>query len=271
MLRVPSMIPRDNDGVTRSVPVQLRTEDGIRLAARFWPAEPEHGVGCVVAHGFTGSSQTPDVQRICHALAERGFGVLAADFRGHGRSGGVGTAGVDEVRDVAAAVGHLRAEGFAQVVTLGWSMGGTAVLRHAGLGGDADAVVSVSAPGSWWERGTRPMRVVHWLIGTRSGRFVTLVTRRTRVTARHWDDPPEAPAELVHRIAPRPLLLVHGDADHYFPLHHVRSLAAAAPHATMWIEPGMRHAEAATTPELLARIGDWIVHTADVCDDGRRE
>ena len=36
----------------------------------------------------------------------------------------------------------LRAQGYRRVAVLGWSMGGSVVLRHAGLGGDADAVVS---------------------------------------------------------------------------------------------------------------------------------
>lgn len=251
--------------VTTPVPIVLHTEDALSLAANYWPATRELSVGCVVAHGFTGSGRDPNVQRICRGLAERGFGVVAADSRGHGRSDGLSTAGIDEVHDVAAATTWLRAHGFAHVVTLGWSMGGTAVLRHAGMGGDTDVVVSVSAPGTWWERGTRPMRVVHWLVGTRSGRVVTRVTRRTRVTARDWSDPPESPAELAHGIAPRPLLLVHGDADHYLPVHHVEALAAAAPHADVWIEPGMRHAETATTADLLTRIGDWIVASVDVC------
>ena len=58
------------------------------------------------------------------------------------------------------------------------------VLRYAGLGGDADAVVSVSSPGRWFERGTRPMRIVHWLCETRTGRVVVRVGRRTRLAAR---------------------------------------------------------------------------------------
>ena len=46
-----------------------------------------------------------------------------------------------------------------------------------------------------------------------------------------WDPVPEAPHEVAGAIAPTPLLIVHGDADHYFPLHHVDLLRAAAPEA----------------------------------------
>ena len=256
--------------------VELQTLDGVRLAGRFWDSGPRD-VACVVGHGFTGSSRNVHVERICTALAAQGMAVLAPDFRGHGRSQGFGTAGADEIHDVQAAVAWLRAGGFGFVAVLGWSMGGTAVLRYAGLGGDADAVVSVSAPGTWFERGTRPMRLVHWMFLSRTGRTATRYLRRTRLSNAGWSTVPEAPAEVAGAIAPRPLLIIHGDDDHYFPSHHVESLAAGAPAAEVWREPGMEHAEVATTPDLLDRIGGWVraaherAAPQDVCDDGRRD
>jgi pimeloyl-ACP methyl ester carboxylesterase len=228
----------------------------VRLVGRHWDRGTRQ-LGCVVGHGFTGSSASGYVRAICRDLAAAGFGVLALDFRGHGASTGASTAGADEVRDLAAAVRRLRALGYAHVAVLGWSMGGSAALRYAGLGGDADAVVSVSSPGTWFERGTRPMRLVHWMCETRTGRLATRLVRRTRLSSAGWPVVPEAPVELVGRIRV-PLLLVHGDADAYFPLRHAELLAEAAPMATSWIEPGMGHAETATTSELTARIAEWL-------------
>jgi pimeloyl-ACP methyl ester carboxylesterase len=148
-------------------------------------------------------------------------------------------------------------------------MGGSSVLRYAGLGGEVDAVVSVSSPGRWFERGTRPMRIVHWLCETRTGRFVLRVGRGTRLASESWEITPEAPHEVVGSIAPTPLLIVHGDSDHYFPLEHVELLREAAPGAAVWLEEGMGHAETATTPELVNRIATWL--RAAVCDDVPRE
>ena len=165
--------------------------------------------------------------------------------------------------DVAAGVRWLRCAGYSHVAVLGWSMGGSAVLRYAGLGGDADAVVSVSSPGAWFERGTRPMRLVHWLCETRTGRLTCRITRGTRLAATGWSPVPQSPAEVAGAIAPRPLLIVHGTADHYFPLHHAHQLAEAAPHAQLWIEAGMGHAETATSPAC------WPASAAG-CDQSSR-
>jgi pimeloyl-ACP methyl ester carboxylesterase len=254
--------------------IELRTSDGVRLAARLWDSG-RRDLACVVGHGFTGSSRNPHVERICVALAAQGMTVLTPDFRGHGRSQGFGTAGADEIHDVAAAVAWLRDAGFRFVALLGWSMGGTAVLRYAGLGGDADAVVSVSAPGTWFERGTRPMRLVHWMFLRRTGGAATRYLRRTRLSAEGWQTLPKAPAEVAGAIAPRPLLIVHGEDDHYFPVHHVESLEAGAPTAEVWRERGMGHAEVATTDDLLLRIGGWVraahERCTEVCDDERRD
>jgi pimeloyl-ACP methyl ester carboxylesterase len=261
--------------------IQLETSDGIRLTALHWDAGLRD-LGCVVAHGFTGSSRSPDVQAISRALAGEGAGVLSIDFRGHGRSGGRSTVGAEEIHDVAAAVAWMRGHGYQRVAVLGWSMGGSAVLRYAGLGGDADAVVSVSSPARWFERGTRPMRIVHWLCETRTGRVVLRVSRRTRLDRFGWTGVvPEAPHEVAGLIAPTPLLIVHGDADRYFPLPHVHLLRDSAPSAEVWIEPGMGHAESATTPDLIARITAWLRSldsapgarqvVGQVCDDGPRD
>lgn len=75
-----------------------------------------------------------------------------------------------------------------------------------------------------------------------------------RLYARHW----EPGLRRAGRIAPTPSLVVHGDADHYFPLPHVELLRDAAPQATLWIEPGMKHAKSATSLALIERIVDWV-------------
>jgi pimeloyl-ACP methyl ester carboxylesterase len=242
--------------------VRLTTSDGVAIAADHWPADS--ALAYIVAHGFTGSSRAPRMRRIAAQLAGTGAAVLALDFRGHGRSGGRSTLGDLEVHDVAAAVAFLRAAGHQRIALIGWSMGGSVVLRYAGLGGDADAVISISSPGHWWERGTGPMRLVHWAAETRVGRLATRLATGTRLRRAGWLRLPESPVEVVAAIAPRPLLIVHGDADRYFPLRHAQALAAAAADAVFWTEAGMGHAESATTPALVGRMDDWVRQALDV-------
>ncbi|MEV1064715.1 alpha/beta fold hydrolase [Streptomyces sp. NPDC050263] len=260
--------PNSETGSRTPLRTFLTAADGISIDSVYEPggvvydaSAPSAGhPAFVMAHGFTGDVDRPQVRRVAAALARHGA-VVTFSFRGHGRSGGHSTVGDREVLDLAAAVEWARSLGHARVATVGFSMGGSVVLRHAALHpGTVDAVVSVSAPARWYYRGTPPMRRVHWLITRPEGRLVGRYGFRTRIHGRDWDPVPLSPVEAVPRIAPTPLLIVHGDRDGYFPLDHPRTLAeAAAGHAELWVEPGMGHAEHAADDGLLARIGDWAV------------
>ncbi|MFB7592022.1 alpha/beta hydrolase [Streptomyces sp. NPDC056169] len=244
--------------------VMLRTDDGVRIEAVYEPSGASvTETAVVVAHGFTGSADRPAVRRAARAFAERGAAVVTFSFRGHGGSGGRSTVGDREVLDLSAAVRWARELGHARVATVGFSMGGSVVLRHAalerGTDGRVDAVAAVSAPARWYYRGTAPMRRLHWVVTRPAGRLVGRYGLRTRIDGRTWDPVPLSPVEAVPLIAPVPLLIVHGDRDAYFPLDHPRTLAAAGGGAAeLWLERGMGHAENAADEELLARLGDWL-------------
>ncbi|MEU1123630.1 alpha/beta hydrolase [Streptomyces sp. NPDC005899] len=295
-----SSVPSITRGPRRTT---LPTGDGVRIEAVYTPCTagfvPGDGgaagrTAVVLAHGFTGSVDRPAVRRAAAVFAQRAA-VITFSFRGHGRSGGRSTVGDREVLDLAAAVGWARSLGHRRVVTVGFSMGGSVVLRHAALytepevpgragtfppagatervegrtrapdgraGAHTDAVVAVSSPARWYYRGTAPMRRLHWVVTRPAGRFVGRYGFRTRIHREDWNPVPLSPVEAVPLIE-APLLIVHGDRDPYFPLDHPRMLAAAARDgAELWIERGMGHAENAADDALLTRIADW---TAPAC------
>lgn len=254
-----------------SAPAQRRllTEDGVVLAARHTPyvfgagAAPDLAV--VVAHGFTGSSAKPDVREIVDVMSHHA-GVISFDFRGHGRSSGACTMGDREVLDVDAAVGWALALGYRRVATLGFSMGGAAVIRQAAEGSRAAevrAVATVSSPARWWFRGTTAMRRVHFAIEHPAARWFTALALRTRIATDGWDPPPSSPVECAPRLEV-PLLVVHHERDHYFPVDHAEAIYAAAREPKeLWIEPVAGHAESAATPDLIARIAQWLLKETD--------
>ncbi len=249
---------------------ELHTTDGVRLAAVHLDGpDSARPLAVVVAHGFTQSTTRPGTRAVLEALAAHA-GVVGIDFRGHGASAGRSTVGHHEVLDLEAAVAYARDLGYSDVVTCGWSMGGSIVLRHAALHGGVDAVVSVSAVSRWFYRDTKPMRRVHWAIETRLGRLVAQRALRTRISSEGWpnDAPPEAPIEVIGRIAPTPVLIVHGDRDHYFPVEHPQALYDAANEPKeLWLIEGFAHAENAAGPELLDRLGR---HLPELVARGRR-
>jgi pimeloyl-ACP methyl ester carboxylesterase len=246
--------------MTRPIPKvrTLVTDDGVAIDSVHLVGDDD--VAIVLAHGFTLCWQHGAVWNAARRL-NRSSGVIAFDFRGHGRSGGLSTLGDREIADVDIALRYARELGYQRVATVGFSMGASIVLRHAALIGGADAVVAVSGPGWWYFRGTRPMRKVHWAVEHRLGRLVTRTLLHTRISSGRWDPVPMPPADAAARIAPTPLLIVHGDRDGYFPVDHAEQLYQAAHEPKeLWIVPGFGHAEsgAIEMPALLDRLGGWV-------------
>jgi pimeloyl-ACP methyl ester carboxylesterase len=234
----------------------LVTVDGVPIDAIHLPGTGDLAI--VVAHGFTLSWQRPHVWRIANRF-NRTAGVITFDFRGHGRSGGLSTLGDLEIRDLEVAVAYARQLGYTRVAAVGFSMGASIVLRHAGLVGGVDAVVSVSGPGRWYYRGTKRMRQVHLLVEHGLGRFVTRRLLNTRISPEGWKLVPVPPAEAAAQVSPVPLLIVHGEQDQYFPPEHARQLYTAAREPKeLWLLPGVGHAESACSQELVDRIAGWL-------------
>ncbi len=243
--------------------VALMTSDGVRLRADYLRPATDPGPAVVLCHGFTQCATRTAIRQMVAALSGQ-VPVLVPDLRGHGRPGGACTHGDDEVHDVAPAVAEARRQGHGRVMTLGVSMGAAIALRHAALsepGQRPDAVVAVSSPSRWWIRESAAMRRVHWVIEQPHGRLAGRLLG-VRITGSWYDGGwavvPASPVEVVHRVAPTPLLLVHGSQDEYFGTDHAVALHRAADgHGELWLEPGMGHGAGGTSSALVHRIVDW--------------
>ena len=241
--------------------VTLVTEDGVPIDAVHLPPQgqpEERDLAFVIVHGFTMSWQRPMTWRLVQWF-NGAAGVVTFDTRGHGRSGGLSTLGDKEINDLDVAVRYARELGYQRVATIGFSMGGSVVLRHAALRGGVDAVISVSGPGRWFYRGTVAMRRVHLAAERRLGRTFSKYMLNTRISPDGWPSPdPLPPAEAAARIAPVPVLIVHGDQDIYFPPDHGQQLYDAAKEPKeLWMIEGFGHAERHTDVALVDRIATW--------------
>jgi pimeloyl-ACP methyl ester carboxylesterase len=213
-------------------------------------------VALVFCHGFLGWHRKRRLIGFQEALA-RTFTVYGFDFRGHGGSGGVCAFGGLEHLDVAAVVDRARADGFERVVTFGASMGGIAVIRHAALLGGTDAVVAVSTPSIWTGHETAAVRRLTWLATTRLGR---LSMRAAGVRAAPIIEPVEDPVEVVGRIAPTPLVLIHGRDDHFFDEEQAWDLyRAAGQPKRLLLASRFGHAEDGFTPAFAERVASAVL------------
>jgi dipeptidyl aminopeptidase/acylaminoacyl peptidase len=220
--------------------VTLTAPDGVRLKGWYVPY-PGARAGIVVCHGYRANRQ--DMISLLPFLHRAGFAVLTFDFRAMGESEGrTCSFGRSEKGDVRAAVRFLRHRGIGpgQVGVLGLSMGGSTAILAAAEDPDIGAVVADSS----FARLDLMVRQRFLQLGRAAMPFAGC----TQWWAERMVGFPASsvsPVGVVRRLAPRPLLLIHGEADTYTPAAHSRALyAAAGEPKQLWVVPNAAHVQA---------------------------
>ena len=106
----------------------IESVDGVKLAYRAWPL-PGAKITFAVVHGL--GEHAGRYHRFADGMAKHGFGAVALDLRGHGLSPGQ-RGHLDSwsqwIGDVSAFVKHVSASAGGEVVPVGHSFGGAALL-----------------------------------------------------------------------------------------------------------------------------------------------
>jgi len=229
-------------------------EDGVRLAGTRLGADRDTAI--VIAHGFMAYRTKPRWRVLAEGLAAR-FTVYTFDMRGHGQSAGACTGGEKEVKDVHAVVAYARSRGHARVVSVGGSLGGIAVIGEAAEYRDVDAMIAISSPALWASSDSKMVKRMTWLFTSPVGRALARRVMGTTINL-EWGNP-LPPADLIGRIAPIPVLIIHGEDDHFFPATDAELLyGRAGEPKRLLILPQFGHAEDGFTPAFVEQLADEV-------------
>jgi uncharacterized protein len=246
----PRMTTPDDYGAVHET-LDVRTADGLSLAAWYLPGTLPAGI--VVSGGYRG--RAGDVLGISTGLQRAGFHVAAYGWRGTpGSDVAAHTLGVYERNDLRAVVDAMAGRlGAVPIGLLGYSMGGAVSISVAADDMRIAAVVTDSAFADprrlIGDRVRDSMRVPAALVMTP---VMALLSRRTGARLSDF-----MPVIAVSRIAPRPILIIHGEQDATVPVHHAELLyAAAGEPKALWRLPGVGHVGAyfAGRQEYLDRV-----------------
>ena len=189
--------------------VSIPARKGKQLFGWFLPGQPSRAT-IIIIHGWGGNAEL--MLPLAHPFHEAGLNVLLIDARNHGRSDGSGHSSLPRfAEDIDSAIDWIAEHKGGEVILLGHSVGGGAVLFAASRRTDISAVISISAfahPKWMMHRYLSEKKIprllingilnyVEWLIGQR---FDTIAPMNT--------------ACKVHC----PVLLVHGKEDKTIPL-----------------------------------------------------
>lgn len=245
--------------------VSIPSRDDITLSGWWLPHPRARGVA-VLCHGYV--ANRCEVLGVGLELHRMGLSCLLFDFRAHGESGGCYTTiGAREVNDALGAVDFAAQFGL-PILLFGSSMGGAVVIMTAARDERVGAVIADSAYArlsqavdTWWEAGFGK------LIGKlcRPVKYLALLFTRTSLSDAE-------PVREIGKIAPRPVLLIHGDRDHLVPLQHAFDLyQSAGEPRTLWVANGSGHVQARVDQpekyyEQIARFVEGWLGSLSVCE-----
>jgi len=218
--------------------VAFLTPEGLTLRGWFIPvAEPD--APAILYAPSTANDQRSGLSLVptFHAA---GYHVLLFSYRGHARSDGNRwgfTYGVAESRDVDAAVRFLyETRGIHRIGTIGHSVGAVSIILSAARNPRIGAVAAVAPFNNLeevWMTNCPPIMPP----------FVSNLMLQMSERRKGFRREDVRPLQIVGRIAPRPLLLIHGTADRRIPVAQVRRLfAAAQAPKTLWLVEEATHA-----------------------------
>jgi pimeloyl-ACP methyl ester carboxylesterase len=230
-------------------PQAISISSSVPLKGWLFKHPDDHGRAVLFVHGW-GSHTQHMLHDYVRWLAGR-YTVLAFDMANHGLSpAGQTTLGPHELADAHAAVNWLKAHGYTKLGVLGTSMGGAVSID---LAAEEPAIGAVVTDGAF----ARPANVPYAHFERHGYPLPGLLAASTElmIGLRSGTNPEDAAAVThVARIAPRPLLLIHGAKDHVILPDNAQVLfAAAGQPKQLWIVPGADHmSEMDRCPHALA-------------------
>jgi pimeloyl-ACP methyl ester carboxylesterase len=253
------VIPRGQE-VADAEDVRVRTSDDLSLCGCYLRTPCPHRLGVILFGLEFGSNRWACVP-YCQFLVENGFDILAVEFRGQGDSDP--QPGYEprqwvtdyEVRDIEAALAYLKGRPDADPKGAGFfgiSKGGSAGVIVAA---DDPYVRCCVTDGIFSTRSTMIPYMRKWvsIISTRYwlqrilpewyyGLYADEGLRRIQQESHCFFPPIE---RALARLAPRPLLMIHGGADTYIKPEMARALYARARQPKeFWLVEGAKHNQA---------------------------
>jgi alpha-beta hydrolase superfamily lysophospholipase len=229
--------------------VMFWATDGVELVGWFVPGEGgEARDGRTVVYSHGSGANGPSTYSSAAFLNHAGYNVFLFDHRAHGQSGGRKTTlGPLEVRDLDGAVAYLRSRPDVDPERIGaWggSMGSGVVIGAAAGNPAIKAIVADSVYADmaelWHRFGYVGVRrtPIRWSWGVPM-RWATWLWTGQDIAA-------FKPVELIGRISPRPVLIIHGERDNAAcTVSDARRLyQASGEPKELWIAPGAGHGAA---------------------------
>jgi pimeloyl-ACP methyl ester carboxylesterase len=239
----------------------ITTADSHKISVRHLRQSGD--IAIIVAHGFYTNKDThlfKEIEKMLH----RHFDVFSFDFRGHGLSGGFFSWTTHEAHDLHAVISFAEQQGYKKIGLIGFSLGAAAALIESSQHPNPHikSIIAVSTPAEFWKINYR-----FWMPDMLN-EIKAMLGLHGKGKGARWGSPflPKTkPIDIVHQIAPTPLLFLHGREDWLIKHSHSEKLFKVAKEPKeLHVMAGAGHAERmfAKHPDEFERLCvEWFKKT----------
>jgi uncharacterized protein len=209
--------PRDTYASTVESGTVL-TSDNISVSFKHFKAGRPEVI--LITHGFYNNKDTVLFNDIAERFFQH-FDVISFDLRGHGESSGLFSWTSFEERDLRAVVDYATGCGYEKIGVIGFSLGAAVTVIEGSINHTIDSMIAVSAPADFWQ-----IDYHFWEKEMIEDFLLNLGDKgkgkKIRPGNPFMDKTP--PLNVIENIAPRPILLIHGEKDWLINPHHSKTL-----------------------------------------------
>jgi fermentation-respiration switch protein FrsA (DUF1100 family) len=219
--------------------VQFKSHDGLKLVGWYVPADVPTTKGIVVLHGHGSNKDTAFKKD--GAMLHDHYNLFVYDQRYCGQSEGpYTTLGYLEDKDAAIAIQQLRDRGNTSIGLMGESMGAAVAIDTGAQVPDVKAVWADCAFDSLYDAVEPRAKARKYPLAP----LVAQSVNKTVALRSHCAVEQADPVRWVAKLAPRPLVIVHGQKDDQTtPDNGEKLFQAAQEPKQIWRTPDARHAE----------------------------
>ncbi len=226
--------------------ISYQTEDGLNISA--WLIERAGAESAIIMQHGRGATRR-EALRYAPALHRAGYTLLLPDARNCGLSdSSFNSFGYHEQKDVFAAVRFLKKKGL-RIGYFGFSMGAATGILAMARDKQIEAAVFESAFSDAYDVLTEAAAQDYGL----PEKPLLPIVKQLYEYRGNLRLAEISPARVIAKIAPRPVFVIHGDADERVPFHHGPRLFAAArkPKEFWWVKGG-KHTAAYNANKAVA-------------------
>lgn len=240
----------------------IQSFDKTAIAFNYFKKENRNTI-VIICHGFSMSKDTKIFFNLSEELFKE-YDIITMDMRGHGKSGGNFSFTTKEHEDIKTVINYIN-KSYKYIFLMGFSLGAASSIIEVSQNKNVNGLIEVSPPASFNKIEYRFLNK-----NSISSGFKKFGSHLFKLKIGNIFRKKISPIDIIDKISPVPLLIIHGDKDNIIFKQHAEALYKKAKDPKqLYIFKNGLHAEDlfnSNQKEFMDLCSCWIAKITNSCN-----